>query len=183
MMLADELTGLGTADRTGSTAMILAWHKPERGQPPACRYSRRRTDHARALVATVADAAAVPLGTGLRGLPRLGPASRTAAGARSGWDGSPSMGIAYLSKLLVIGATAVIRHGSGRGSTASGAWINEPVGTRVRRGWSAWRWPIRPPASPGRCWRNQNATASPPLRLADLLCRPERNAIARVMML
>ena len=79
--LAGEVTGLGTASSRRLEAMILAWHKAERCEPPACRYSRRRPDHCQVpIVATVGDAASVPLGTALRGLIGLVPKQNSSGG-------------------------------------------------------------------------------------------------------
>ncbi len=90
--------------------------------------------------------------------------------SEAGPGGISKQGNPYLRRLLVVGATAVIRHAGGRLAASPLARGPRRCSNAARCGWSRWRWPTRRRALPGPCSSAARPTAAPRRH------RPKRHA-------
>ena len=110
---------------------ILAWHKDNESQPTTCHHSRHWADHRVGDRGDCHRSHAVPLGPAVRGLDR----ARAQAEQQRGKErqgGISKQGDHYLRRLLVLGATAVIRHARTK-VTAETDWLQGVLDRRPVR--------------------------------------------------
>ena len=81
------------------------------------------------------------------------------SGSKERQAGISKMRDGYLGRLLVVGATAVLRMARQRG--IGGAWVTGCRSVRSRRRPPS-PWPTRQRGSPGRWWRARRSTRHPP---------------------
>ena len=103
---------------------------------------------ATAIAATVTDPTAFKSGREFAAWIGLVP-RQNSTGGKERLGRISKQGDRYLRRLLVVGATAVIRHA--RAHPDKHPWLIELL-ARSRPRSSRWRWPTRWRASPGRCW-------------------------------
>jgi transposase len=128
--LAAELEALDRRVKEIEVAIMRVAQR-QRGQPPARRYSRCRADHGIGDRRHYYRPFSVPLRSAPCGLDRAG--AQTAQQRRqTAPRGISKQGDRYLRRLLVLGATAVIRHSRSK-STAEAGWLKSLLERRPAR--------------------------------------------------
>ncbi len=140
-----RVAGSGGAHRAAEAAILAGTRatRPAAGSPPSAASARspQRYRGQRGRCHPVPPARHFAAWIGL--VPK-----QHSSGGKQRQGGIPSRA-PLLRRLLVVGATAVIRHMGGRlAATPSGAWAKALLDA-ARRGWPRWRWPTRLRASRG----------------------------------
>ncbi len=131
-LLAGELQALEQRIAQAE-AMILAWHKQSDASRRLAAIPGVGPITASAIVATVGDASQFRSARHFAAWIGLVP-KQNSSGGKQRQGGISKQGNPYLRRLLVIGATAVIRHSSGRlAQTPSGAWAKSLLERRPAR--------------------------------------------------
>jgi transposase len=114
-------------------AEILAWHKESDASRRLAAIPGVGPITASAIVATVGDASQFQSARHFAAWIGLVP-KQNSSGGKQRQGGISKQGSPYLRRLLVIGATAVIRHSNGRlAQTPSGAWVKSLLERRPAR--------------------------------------------------
>lgn len=131
-MLTAELQALEQRIQ-GAEAAILAWHKDHEASRRLAAIPGIGPITASAIVATVGDASQFRSARHFAAWIGLVPKQHS-SGGKQRQGGISKQGNPYLRRLLVVGATAVIRHASGRlAATPSGAWAKSLLERRPAR--------------------------------------------------
>jgi transposase len=131
-LLAGELQALEQRIAQAE-AMILAWHKQSDASRRLAAIPGVGPITASAIVATVGDASQFRSARHFAAWIGLVP-KQNSSGGKQRQGGISKQGNPYLRRLLVIGATAVIRHAGGRlAATPSGAWAKSLLERRPAR--------------------------------------------------
>lgn len=131
-MLTAELQALEQRIQ-GAEAAILAWHKDHEASRRLAAIPGIGPITASAIVATVGDASQFRSARHFAAWIGLVPKQHR-SGGKQRQGGISKQGNPYLRRLLVVGATAVIRHASGRlAATPSGAWAKSLLERRPAR--------------------------------------------------
>ena len=151
LALAAQLESLAGAIRA-LERQLLAWHRANAAS------QRLETIPGVGLITATALAASVPdpsvFRSGRQFAAYLGLVPRqNSSGGKERLGHISKMGNGYLRRLLVVGATSVIRR-AGSPSTRTGAWVRSLLERKPARLTTVpvsppWRWRTRPPASPG----------------------------------
>jgi transposase len=117
----------------GAEAAILAWHKEHEASRRLAAIPGIGPVTASAIVATVGNAAQFRSARHFAAWIGLVP-KQNSSGGKQRQGGISKQGNPYLRRLLVIGATAVIRHAGGRlAATPSGLWVKSLLERRPAR--------------------------------------------------
>lgn len=149
-------------------AAIMAWHKENEASRRLAAIPGIGPITASAVVATAGDVSRFRTARHFAAWLGLAP-KQNSSGGKERRGGISKAGNPYLRRLLVVGATAVIRHPGGRVGERRPAGGPRRSGSAGRRGWCPWLWPTRPPASRGRCWQGAEPIAArrrPPRKIA-----------------
>jgi transposase len=128
--LASELEALGERVK-GIEAAILAWHKDNEASRRLATIPGVGPITASAIVATITDPSQFRSGRQLAAWIGLVP-KQNSSGGKARQVGISKQGDRYLRRLLVLGATAVIRHARTR-TTAEAAWLKSLLERRPAR--------------------------------------------------
>lgn len=149
-------------------AAIMAWHKENEASRRLAAIPGIGPITASAIVATAGDVSRFRTARHFAAWLGLAP-KQNSSGGKERRGGISKAGNPYLRRLLVVGATAVIRHPGGRVGERRPASGPRRSGSAGRRGWCPWLWRTRPPASRGRCWQGAEPIAArrrPPRKIA-----------------
>ncbi len=128
--LASELEALGERVK-GIEAAILAWHKDNEASRRLATIPGVGPITASAIVATITDPSQFRFGRQLAAWIGLVP-KQNSSGGKARQVGISKQGDRYLRRLLVLGATAVIRHARTR-TTVEAAWLKSLLERRPAR--------------------------------------------------
>jgi transposase len=128
--LASELEALGERVK-GIEAAILAWHKDNEASRRLATIPGVGPITASAIVATITDPSQFRSGRQLAAWIGLVP-KQNSSGGKARQVGISKQGDRYLRRLLVLGATAVIRHARTR-TTVEAAWLKSLLERRPAR--------------------------------------------------
>jgi len=159
LMLADQLEALAVQIHA-LERRLLAWHRQDQAS------QRLATIPGVGLISATAFAASIPdpslFRSGREFAAFLGLVPRqNSSGGKDRLGRISKMGDGYLRKLLVVGATSVIRRARHR---RPGRRALDPVPARTapRPPWSRSPWPTRPHGSSGQCWPKRKSTGRRP---------------------
>ena len=130
LRLADQLDGLA-AEIDGLERRLLAWHRQDQASQRLATIPGVGLITATALSATVVDPAAFRSGREFAAFLGLVP-RQNSSGGKDRLGRISKKGDGYLRKLLVVGATSVIRRAR-TGAMAAGPWIRSLLGRRPAR--------------------------------------------------
>ena len=159
MLLADQLHALATQIQT-LNRRLLVWHRHDQASQRLAFIPGVGVISATALAASVTDPAAFRSGREFSAWLGLVP-RQNSSGGKDKLGRISKMANRYLRKLLVVGATSLVRRAR-TADTAAANWVPSLL-QRKPPGSSPWPWPTRPPGSSGRCWRAARPIARLPL--------------------
>ena len=142
--LASQLDNLAGEVRKLERQLML-WHRADETSQRLKTIPGVGIITATALSASVPDPAVFKTGRQFAAFLGLVP-RQNSSGGKARLGRISKMGDGYLRRLLVVGATSVIRR-AGSNTSATGAWVRSLLASPVE--WPPWQSPTKPPGSPG----------------------------------